>query len=147
MPLSNSTVTSRSIPIELSFDNGSSYKTLVCVQTKTFNLTVPTTENDTDCGLKVGTGVLRVAISGTAIVETRPSATECSHQEIVNVMKTGTSVLFRFQNPTSGSTGVGLYIAGSCKITGDNLTGPSSADLIKMDFNMLGEGDITVEAP
>lgn len=146
MPQTNSTINAKDMPIELSFDNGSTWKILVCLKSINIPLTVPVTEEETYCGTKVGVGQVKFNPAGEAVCETRPLTTEVSFDDLVEVMNAGTSFLWRVRNPTSGSVGFGLYLSGSCKCTEATLTGEAGG-LVNFTFTLTGEGTLTTTAP
>lgn len=146
MPLTNSTINAKDMPIELSFDNGVTWKILVCLKSISIPLNVPVTEEETYCGPKVGVGAVKFNPSGEAVCETRPAATEVSFDDLLEQMNAGTSFLWRVRNPTSGSVGVGLYLSGSCKCTELELTGEAGG-LVNFSFTLTGEGTLTTTAP
>lgn len=139
MPLSNSTINAKDMPIELSFDSGVTWKVLVCLKDISVPLQTPVTAEDTYCGKKVGVGLIEFNPSGNAVCETRPATDEVSADDLIQKMGGGTSFLFRVQNPTSGSVGFGLYLSGSCKCTQCNITGTANG-LVNFAFTLTGEG-------
>jgi predicted secreted protein len=141
MPLSNSTINAKDMPIELSFDSGVTWKVLVCLKDISIPLQTPVTAEDTYCGKKVGVGVIEFNPSGNAVCETRPDTDEVSHDDLVEYMDTGTSFLWRIQNPTSGSVGHNLYYSGSCKCTNVTFTGTANG-LVGFSFTLTGEGTL-----
>lgn len=147
MALNNSRITSKDLPFELSFDNGVTYKQLVCVKTKTAAFTRNVTENETDCGVFNGTGPIKFTPSGTAVCETQYLSTQCSWQDLATAMENDTTIKFKCQNPFSGSTGNKLYITGDTKVTALSLSGPSSSDLIQFDYTLSGEGTPVMTEP
>jgi hypothetical protein len=146
MPQSNSTINAKDMPIELSFDNGVTWKVLVCLKDLSIPLQTPTTAEDTYCGKKVGVGEIEFNPSGNAICETRPDNDEVSADELIEKMAAGTSFLWKVQNPTSGSVGYGLYLSGSCKCTQCNITGNANG-LVSFAFTFTGEGTLTTTKP
>ena len=146
MPGSNSTINAKDMPIELSFDNGTTWKVLVCLKDISIPLQTPVTAEDTYCGKKVGVGVIEFNPSGNAVCETNPDADEVSADDLIEVMATGTSFLWRAQNPLSGSVGRGLYLSGSCKCTNVTITGTANG-LVNFAFTLTGEGTLTTTKP
>lgn len=146
MPGANSTINAKDMPIELSFDNGVTWKVLVCLKDESIPLTTPTTAEDTFCGKKVGVGDIEFNPSGNAVCETNPDANEVSHDDLVQKMAAKSSFLWRVQNPTIGSVGKNLYYAGSCKCTNVTLTGTANG-LMSFAFTLTGEGILTTTKP
>lgn len=146
MPLSNSTINAKSMPVEVSYDSGVSWDMLVCVIDFSNPLTTPIEEDQTYCGKKVGQGPLETTLSGNATVETRPDTGESSFDDLLQKMNAAESILVRMQNPTSGSVGTGYYISFSAKVTELTPTG-TALGLVKFSFTFTGEGTITTVAP
>jgi hypothetical protein len=143
---SNSSIQSSDMPIELSFDNGVTWKDLVCLTDYQIPLNSPVTATDTFCGKKVGVGNIEFNPSGTATCEVIPDAGEASASELLDVQNAKSSIRFRVQNPQSGSVGQLLYIAGSCKVTNVTIIGTAN-NLITFTFQLTGEGVIALTAP
>lgn len=146
MPLANSTINAKSMPLELSFDDGVTWKMLVCMIDFSNPITTPLEEDQTYCGKKIGQGPIEFTLSGNIVVETRPDTDEASFDELLEVMNTATSILYRMQNPTSGSVGVGYYLSGSVKVSELTPTG-TALGLIKASITLTGEGVLTTTAP
>lgn len=134
------------MPLELSFDNGVVYKTLICLIDLQAALSTAVEEEDTYCGPKVGQGPLKFNPSGNIVIETNPTATEASFDELLEKMAAAETVLFRWQNPLSGSTGRGFYLGGEALIT--ELTPQGTAQgLMKCSFTMIGTGTLITTKP
>ncbi len=140
------TINAKDMPIELSFDNGVTWKALVCLKDISVPLNAPVTAEDTYCGKKVGVGDVEFNPSGNAVCEVTPAVNEVSADELVQKMVAGTSFLWRIQNPTVGSVGVGLYYSGSCKATNVTITGTANG-LVSFSFTLTGEGTLTTVKP
>lgn len=146
MPGPNSTIQAKSMPLEISFDGGVTYKTLICLIDLQMALSTPLEEDDTYCGPKVGQGPIKFNPSGNVVIETNPDSDECSFDELLERMASGTSVHFRLQNPLSGSTGRGFYLAGEALV--NELTPQGTANgLEKCSFAMTGTGTLTTTKP
>lgn len=146
MPGSNSTINAKSMPLEISFDSGVTYKTVVCIIDLQVALSTPTEEDDTYCGKKVGQGSIEFNPSGNLVIETNPTATEASFDDLVEKMAAGATVFFRLQNPLSGSIGRGFYLSGEVLITELTPAGTASG-LMKCSFAMRGTGTLTTTKP
>jgi hypothetical protein len=139
-------INAKDMPIELSFDNGVTWKVLVCLKDISIPLNAPVTAEDTYCGKKVGVGDVEFNPSGNAVCEVNPAVGEVSSDELVQKMDAGTSFLWRIQSPISGSVGVGFYYAGSCKCTNVTITGTANG-LVSFAFTLTGEGTLTTTKP
>jgi hypothetical protein len=142
----NSSIQSANMPIQLSFDNQVTWKDLVCLTDYQLPLNSPLTATDSFCGKKVGVGNIEFNPSGTAVCEVIPDASEVSAPELLDVQNAKSSIYFRVQNPQSGSVGLLLYIAGSCKVTNVTIIGQAN-NLITFTFQLTGEGVIVLTKP
>jgi hypothetical protein len=146
MPGTNSTIQAKTMPLEVSFDNHVTYKTVVCIIDLQVALTTDVEEDNTYCGPKVGQGPIKFNPSGNLVIETNPTSTEASFDELLEKMNSATAIGFRLQNPLSGSTGRGFYLKGDALIT--ELTPQGTANgLMKTSFAMIGTGTLTTTAP
>jgi predicted secreted protein len=140
-------VLSSNQPIEIDVAGGSSYKTLVCVQSKTVSGTVDVTEEDTDCGLLTAVGSVKYTITADAVCETAPTVSQVSYNALLTAFVNKTLVHVRVQNPVvSGSSlGAAYYHSFNARITQLDLTG-ESAGYVKFSITLNSDGivDITV---
>jgi predicted secreted protein len=134
-------------PIEIDVAGGSSYKTLVCVQSKTLSGSVDVTEEDTDCGLLTAVGSVKYEISADGVCETAPSVSQVSYSSLLTAFNNKTLVSVRVQNPVvSGSSlGASYYHQFAARITGLELTG-ESAGYIKFSITLVSDGTIDITA-
>lgn len=127
-------------PLELSFDGGTTWKILVCPTNWTRNLAATLTETDTlTCGTLQGAGAPKFDFSGEAVTDIDPSATQCSQEDLENVLLTNTAILGRVRYPSSGSMSSLLYLRGTLLVESVNQKN-SANDLVKFDFSLKGTG-------
>jgi len=128
------------LPLELSFDNGSSWKQLVCVTNYNDNMSVGNTETETlNCGTLQGAGSPKFDFSGEAVADYNPASTLVSRKDLETVMLSLTPILARLQYPGTGSVGWLYYKQGTVLVTAVN--GKASPnDLSKFDFTLKGQG-------
>jgi predicted secreted protein len=140
-------VLSSNQPIEIDVAGGSSFKTLVCVQSKTVSGSVDVTEEDTDCGLLTAVGSVKYTITADAVCETAPTVSQVSYNALLTAFVNKTLVHVRVQNPVvSGSSlGAAYYHSFYARITQLDLTG-ESAGYVKFSITLNSDGivDITV---
>ncbi|MFN5251064.1 MAG: phage tail tube protein [Bacteroidota bacterium] len=140
-------VLSSNQPIEIDVAGGSSYKTLVCVQSKTVSGSVDVTEEDTDCGLLTAVGSVKYTITADAVCETAPTVSQVSYNALLTAFVNKTLVNVRVQNPvvTGSSLGVAYYHSFYARITQLDLTG-EAAGYVKFSITLNSDGivDITV---
>jgi predicted secreted protein len=136
-------VLSANQPIEIDVAGGSSYKTLVCVQSKTVSGTVDVTEEDTDCGLLTAVGSVKYTITADAVCETAPTVSQVSYNALLTAFVNKTLVSVRVQNPTvtGSSLGTAYYHSFYARITQLDLTG-ESAGYVKFSITLNSDGAI-----
>lgn len=142
----NSSTQSVNMPIQLSFDNGVSWKDLVCLTDYQVPFNSPITATDTFCGKKVGVGNTEFNPSGTAVCEFIPDANEASVAEMQDVQEAKQSILWRVQNPQAGSVGDLFYRSGSAKVSNVTIIGQAN-NLITFTWTLTGEGVLTTVKP
>jgi hypothetical protein len=130
-------------PIELSADNGVTYKVLICVVGWTVNLQTQTTTTDTQCGRIIGTGVIAFNPTVQAVCDQAPSNVQVSMLQCILWQTAKTSLKFRVQSPASASFSLGAsyYLTGTCIITDTTITDQTN-DPIKFSVTILGQGNV-----
>ena len=145
MPTNSVNLQSVNTPFQLS-ENGTDWKVLVCTKTKTAPFTLPTTENETDCGPKIGVGNVKFNPSGTGTYEIEPDADEVSHDDLIQWMNNKQLIYWKWENLTAGSIGRNFYYKGQCYVTAVTPS-TQAGDLINFDFTLSGTGTLTTIAP
>jgi hypothetical protein len=137
------TVNSSANPLELSFDGGVTWKTLVCVTNYGRNLGATLTETETlNCGTLQGAGSIKFDFSGEAVTNIDPLPTQVSQEELeaqLLTQATGILALARTRWPSSGSVSSLLYLQGEVYVESVNQKNAPN-DLVKFDFSLKGNG-------
>lgn len=127
-------------PLELSFDNGVTWKVLVCPTNVTRNLAATLTETDTlTCGTLQGAGAPKFDFSGEAVTDIDPGALQCSQEDLEGVLLTSTPILGRVRYPSSGSISSLLFLKGTLMVESVSQKNQAN-DLVKFDFSLKGTG-------
>lgn len=133
-------ISSKLMPLELSFDGGTSWKTLVCVSDYTGNLSQSTTETETlTCGTLVSQGAVKFDFSGSAVADLDPAAGLVSMEDLENCILASTEIKARQQYNVSGSVGQYYYKEGTVIVESVN-NKQTAADFVKFDFSLKGTG-------
>lgn len=130
-------------PIELSADNGVTYKVVICIVGWTVNLQTQTTTTDTQCGRIVGTGVVAFNPTIQAVCDQAPSTVQVSMKDCYTWQVNKTSLKFRVQSPATGtfSIGAAYYLTGTCIVTDTTITDQTN-DPIKFSVTLSGQGNV-----
>lgn len=143
--MATTTVQSNLVPIYLSADSGSTYKSVVCKKSASFKGSTSTTEEETDCGILLGIGANKWSFDVEAIVNTTPASTEMSYEDILGYWQAQTALLVKYQYPTSGSPGADFYHQGTVYIT-DISQANSVGNLLSFTITLSGTGTLDVTA-
>lgn len=134
------------VVLELS-TNGSNWYYMICEIDHGINQTRSTTETQTKCNngeTEVGLGAKAWEITGSAIVDDGPSATQMSYKSLQSHWDAGTLLYVRSQSPGTGSSaGAALYHKGQCYVTALNLTAAVDG-AIQFDFTLKGTGNLSI---
>jgi len=131
------------VPLELSFNNGSTYQTLVCLNQYNMPLSKATNVTETFCGTEVGLGSETFNPNGTAVCSTNPTSSQVTYNRLLTAWKNEETVLFRCQYPGTGSIGVHFYHQGSAYVTDLELQFQTS-QVIQFTFTLTGIGTIDI---
>lgn len=137
------TVQSNLVPIAISSDSGSTYKTIVCKKGYTFNGSTSTTKEETDCGVFTGIGANEWSFDFDGIVNTSPASTEFSYEDLLGFWSAQTALKVKVQTPTSGSPGVDFYMQGDVYLTSLTQTN-SVGSLIQFSGTFTGTGTLDI---
>jgi hypothetical protein len=141
------TIQGNTVPIELSFDSGTSWQILVCLEQYNVPTELPVTSTDTFCGPVLGTGTQTFNPTGTAICTTDPSAgSQVTYNRLLVAQTNAESFLFRVRHAASGSIGNNFFLKGSCKATSLDLQF-TSTDVVKFSWTLTGEGTLDIANP
>ena len=130
-------------PIEVSADNGVTYKVIICVVGYTLNLQTQTTTTDTQCGRIIGTGVVAFTVTVNAVCDQAPSTVQVSYKDTYLWQVAKTVLKFRIQSPATGTFSIGssYYLTGTCIVTDTNLTNNTN-DPVKFAVTLSGTGNV-----
>lgn len=137
------TLQSNLVPVALSSDSGTTYKTVTCKKGWTFNHDTSTTVEETDCGSLTGLGSNTWSVDFEGVMNTSPASTELSAEDILGFASAQTSLLIKVQYPTSGSPGTDLYAQGAGYITNLRITN-SVGSLMSFSFTFSGTGTLDI---
>lgn len=94
---------SNQLPLEYSTDGGTTWKKIVCLRDSSFKLEVPTTKEETFCGVFTGTGISTFTFDVAGVFKTNPTlATEGSYAELKALAVAKTRFMVREQTPGTG---------------------------------------------
>ena len=135
-------ITSSTVPIEISLDSGSSWKTLVCLENYTHALDSEETTVETFCGPITSTPDPIASIDFTAVCNSTPDGgTEVTYSDLLSNVIAKTSVMYRLMSGTTGST---FYHSGTVKITNLTLEANAPGEPIRFSGTLVSSGLIDI---
>jgi hypothetical protein len=119
------------------------YQELVCFLSLPLALTSPVTKKKSSCGTHVATQDVEAEISGSAICNIAPGATEVSYDQMVAWQIAKTALDYKYVNKAGTINGVAyaegdiINFTGSCKVGSSTFKADASTDeSIEFDFNV-----------
>jgi hypothetical protein len=117
-----SEVAGKLVPLKVSFNGGSTFKTLVCLQQFDESIDVPIDTQETDCGQIAVPGTPGATVNFQAICETEPSGTQASLNDCKSAAVNGTKVIIKIASPAAGSLTEGQAFFSSYEAYFSNVT-------------------------
>lgn len=139
-----SNLQSNLVPVLVSSDDGTTWKTLTCLVSSNFSGTTTTTEEETQCGTFTGMGANKWEQSFDAVVNLTPTTgTELSYADVLSLWHNQTAIRVKVQYPTSGTPGTSFYREGGAYISalGDAVQVGSS---MKFSGTFKGNGALDI---
>lgn len=134
---------STNYPLELSFNGGSTWQTLVCLTQYNIPLSKAANVTETFCGQEVGLGSGTFNPTGTAVCETAPNSNQVTYKRLLTAWDAEELILFRVQAPGSGSVGNYFYLSGNCYVTDLDLQF-QTAQTVQFTFTLTGSGNVDI---
>ncbi len=141
--MATTTLNGNDIPLKISTDAGTTYKSVVCATTSGIEITRDISEKETKCGLLSTVGNPKWTANVEGVVNTTPTAlTEVSYEDLLSIIINNTSTLCKVESPVAAGTD--FYLQGTVIMTGLNLSMPSG-DFVEFTCTLTGSGtpDIT----
>jgi hypothetical protein len=137
------TVQSSLVPIQLSSDNGATFKDVVCLTSYDIPLNTPSTSVSTFCGQAVGLGNIAFNPKFSAVCDSAPDADTVSYKDVLNWQINKTKLRFRVDYPGQGSSNEGgvIYLEGDCRVTDTDFKAQVD-DVLQFDVTLTGEGEL-----
>lgn len=134
--------------IYISFDDGVTFKTLVCLQSGSVDNEVNTTEEETNCGPILSVGDMKASASFDAVCETAPSGSQCTYKDLLTAMNDKTVIVVKYENPvvTGASTGAVYHQTFDAYVTALSNSYGIGNGLVKFSGTIQSTGVIDIVA-
>ena len=108
------------------------FKTLVCTENSTFQITSDVNERRTNCGVKTSVATPTFNASGTAVQNVEPTAAEASYNDVKAWIKAGTKLDFQYISEADAGNGFA---------EGDAVSNTGSGYFTDVSYNASAEAD------
>jgi len=139
--MATTTLNGNDIPLKISTDGGSTYKSVVCATTSGIEMTRNISEKETKCGKLSTVGNLTWSANVEGVVNTTPEGTELSYEDLLGIIINSTATLIKIESPVAAGTD--FYIQGTVIMTGLNLSMPSG-DFVSFTCTLTGSGVVDI---
>lgn len=139
--MATTTLNGNDIPLKISTDAGTTYKSVVCATTSGIEITRDISEKETKCGLLSTVGNAKWSANVEGVVNTTPAGTEVSYEDLLGIIVNNTATLIKVESPVAAGTD--FYIQGTVIMTGLNLSMPSG-DFVEFTCTLTGSGIIDI---
>ena len=133
--------------LEVDTANGTSYKTLVCLEDFELQLQAPVETTDTQCGQFNTVGTPGVTISFNGVANAEPTVSELSYEDVAGCVNSATKCSFRVQNAATGSVSAGAAFYHSFSGYFSSVSLPVSANgVVRFSGEIVSTGTIDLTA-
>ncbi len=139
--MATTTLNGNDIPLKISTDGGTTYKSVVCATTSGIEMTRNISEKETKCGKLSTVGNLTWSANVEGVVNTTPAGTEISYEDLLGIIVNNTATLIKIESPVAAGTD--FYIQGTVIMTGLNLSMPSG-DFVEFTCTLTGSGVVDI---
>jgi len=139
--MATTTLNGNDIPLKISTDAGTTYKSVVCATTSGIEITRDISEKETKCGPLSTVGNAKWSANVEGVVNTTPAGTEVSYEDLLGIIVNNTATLIKVESPVAAGTD--FYIQGTVIMTGLNLSMPSG-DFVEFTCTLTGSGIIDI---
>lgn len=127
-------------PIEISADGGTTWKSLVCLESASTNFTSDVSETQTQCGVLTGRGEAKATLDFQAVCSTTPGAAEVSFEQALAWKIGNTALTARVSQGTSGADWYYTFTAYLDSLTHEGTSG----DVMKFSGSFTSSGLVDI---
>ncbi len=102
--MATTTLNGNDIPLKISTDAGTTYKSVVCATTSGIEITRDISEKETKCGLLSTVGNAKWSANVEGVVNTTPAGTEVSYEDLLGIIVNNTATLIKVESPVAAGT-------------------------------------------
>lgn len=134
--------------LEISFDGGGTFKTLVCTRTVSVSVSSESSKEVTNCGPITTIGDAEFTFDFDAICEVSPSVSQCTYGDLLEAKVNKTVVVVRYSSPvvTGSSTGAAYHHECDAYITDLTLNGGAGENFVNFSGTIESTGTVDIVA-
>jgi len=132
--------------LEISFNGGSTYLTLVCTRTVSVNTSSESSKEVTNCGPITTIGDAEFSFEFDAICESAPTVAQCTYEELLSAKVNKTLIYVKLASPVASgsSTGAAYYHQCAAYVTELTLNGGAGENFVNFSGTIESTGTVDV---
>ena len=134
--------------LEISFDAGSTYLTLVCTRTVAVNTSSESSKEVTNCGPITTIGDAEFSFDFDAICEVSPTVAQCTYGDLLDAKVNKTLLYVKMASPlvNGSSTGAAYYHGCTAYVTELTLNGGAGENFVSFSGTIESTGTVDITA-
>lgn len=134
--------------LEISFDGGSTFKTLVCTRTVSVSVSSESSKEVTNCGPITTIGDAEFTFDFDAICEVSPTVSQCTYGDLLSAKVNKTLIVVKYASPvvSGSSTGAAYYHEADAYVTELTLNGGAQENFVNFSGTIESTGDVDITA-
>lgn len=134
--------------LEISFDSGSTFLTLVCTRTVSVNVSSESSKEVTNCGPITTIGDAEFSFDFDAICEVSPTVAQCTYGDLLEAKVNKTLLVVKLASPlvNGSSIGAAYYHQASAYVTELTLNGGAGENFVSFSGTIESTGDVDITA-
>lgn len=132
--------------LEISFDNGSTFKTLVCTRTVSVSVSSESSKEVTNCGPITTIGDAEFTFDFDAICEVSPSGSQCTYGDLLEAKVNKTVLVVKLASPlvAGSSIGAAYYHEADAYVTDLTLNGGAGENFVSFSGTIESTGTVDI---
>lgn len=134
--------------LEISFDGGLTFKTLVCTRTVSVSVSSESSKEVTNCGPITTIGDAEFTFDFDAICEVSPTVSQCTYKDLLSAKVNKTLIVVKYASPvvSGSSTGAAYYHESDAYVTELTLNGGAQENFVNFSGTIESTGDVDITA-
>lgn len=134
--------------LEVSFDSGVTFKTLVCTRTVSVSVSSESSKEVTNCGPITTIGDAEFSFDFDAICEVSPSGSQCTYGDLLDAKVNKTLLVVKLASPLVSGSSIGAAYYHECDayVTELTLNGGAGENFVSFSGTIESTGTVDIIA-